>query len=263
MSSAPSLINLFSPYNIVVFMLVMTRITGMFISAPFFSSINMPNMTKIWFCALIAFIFYPLVVHSKSFIIPHGMPEFIILMLCEFFIGYVIGFMANLIIEAIRIAGNTLSIQMSLSIAEALDPTSGTSTNMISSLYIYLALIIFISTGAHQYLFTVIFNSFQAVPMGVFVPVDTNVVSAVVQLFSQLFKIAFGLALPIFSVLLICDILLGLMSKMMPQMNVYMVAIPIKIYVGLFLMLAFLSATNMFIQNIIKKYMETIMSVFT
>ena len=138
MSQAPNLLNLLSTYNIVIFMLVLTRITGMFISAPFFSSLQMPIITKTWFCALIAFIFYPLVAHISSFILPRNFAEFFILMVCEFFIGYLIGFIANLIIEAVRIAGQMLSIQTSLSIAEALDPSSNASTNVVSSLYIYL-----------------------------------------------------------------------------------------------------------------------------
>ena len=81
-------------------------------------------------------------------------------------------------------------------------------------------------------------------------------------LFAQIFKVAFGVALPVFSVLLISDILLGMMSKMMPQMNIYMVAIPIKIYIGLFLILAFLSATNVYLQGVIKNYMQALSLLF-
>ena len=262
MSQATNLLNLLSTYNIVIFMLVFTRITGMFITAPFFSALSMPNAAKGWFCALIAFIFYPLVAVSKSYIMPHGFPEFIILIICEFFIGYLIGFVANLIIEAVRMAGHMLSIQMSLSIAEALDPTTGSTTNMVSSLYIYLVTLIFLATGAYQILFTTIFSSFSALPMGAFALFDANIVLNMIQLFGQLFKIAFGIALPIFSTLIICDTLLGLMSKMMPQMNIYMVAIPIKIYIGLFLILIFLSATSSYLQNVIKNYMNAIGLMF-
>ena len=73
MTQIPSLVNLLSPYNIVIYMLVFTRITGLMVSAPFFSSIQAPMMTKIWFSATIAFIMYPLVFASKNFIMPHSM----------------------------------------------------------------------------------------------------------------------------------------------------------------------------------------------
>lgn len=259
----PNLLNLLSPYNIVIFMLVFTRIAGMIQTAPFFSSIQAPNMAKIWFSALVAFIMYPLVFASKSYIMPHDMVEFLILIAFEFLIGYLIGFIANLILEGVRMAGNIFSIQMALSMSEALDPATGISSNEISRIYIYLATLIFLATGAYQMLFMTVFGSFSALPIGSFPLFDAQVINSILILFSQLFKTAFGVALPIFSVLLITDILLGMMSKMMPQMNIYMVAIPVKIYIGLFLILAFLSATNIYLQGIIQKYMQALGLIFT
>lgn len=259
----PNLLNLLSPYNIVIFMLVFTRIAGMIQTAPFFSSIQAPNMAKIWFSALVAFIMYPLVFASKSYIMPHDMVEFLILIAFEFLIGYLIGFIANLILEGVRMAGNIFSIQMALSMSEALDPATGISSNEISKIYIYLATLIFLATGAYQILFMTVFGSFSTLPIGSFPLFDAQVINSILILFAQLFKTAFGVALPIFSVLLITDILLGMMSKMMPQMNIYMVAIPVKIYIGLFLILAFLSATNIYLQGIIQKYMQALGLIFT
>lgn len=261
--SQPNLLNLLSPYNIVIFMLVFTRIAGMVQTAPFFSTIQAPIMTKIWFSATVAFIMYPLVYASKNYVAPHNMAEFIILIAFEFLIGYLIGFVANLILEGVRMAGNIFSIQMALSMSEALDPATGISSNEISRVYIYLATLIFLATGAYQMLFVSVFGSFSSLPIGAFPLFDAQVVNSMMILFAQIFKTAFGVALPIFSVLLISDILLGMMSKMMPQMNIYMVAIPVKIYIGFFLILAFLSATNVYLQGVIQKYMEAISLIFT
>ena len=85
----------------------------------------------------------------------------------------------------------------------------------------------------------------------------------VLTMFAQLFKIAFGVSLPIFSVLLISDVLLGVMSKMMPHMNIYMVALPVKIYIGLFLMMVFLSGTSSYLQGVIQNYFDAIVRIFT
>jgi len=259
----PSLINLLSPYNIAIFMLVFTRIAGMIQSAPFFSTIQAPTMTKVWFSATVAFILYPIVFASKNYIMPHNMAEFMILIAFEFLIGYLIGFVANLILEGVRMAGSIFSIQMALSMSEALDPATGVSSSEISRIYIYLATLVFLATGAYQMLFVSVYGSFSALPIGNFPLFDAQVVNSLMELFAQIFKTAFGVALPIFSVLLISDILLGMMSKMMPQMNIYMVAIPVKIYIGLFLILAFLSATNVYLQGVIKGYMRAISSIFS
>ena len=259
----PNLLNLLSPYNIVIFMLVFTRIAGMIQNAPFFNNLKTPTVTKLWFSALIAFIIYPIIHASKNYIMPHGMAEFIILIIFEFLIGYLIGFVANLIIEGVRMSGNIFSIQMALSMSEALDPATGISSNEISKLYIYLTTLIFLATGAYQFLFITIFGSFSSIPIGNFVLFDAQIINSFMILFAQIFKIAFGLALPIFSVLLITDILLGMRSKMMPQMNIYMVAIPVKIYIGLFLIFGFLSATNIYLQGVIQNYMRALSLIFT
>ncbi len=263
MDQTYNLLNLLSAKNIVIYMLVFTRLTGLMQSAPFFSTIQAPMATRLWFSAAVAFILYPIVQVSKAYIMPSGMPEFIILIAMEFFVGYLIGFSANLVLEGARMSGSIISIQTGLSISEALDPVSGVNSNELSRIYIYLATLIFLMTGAYQMLFVAVFNSFSAIPMGTFIVFDSNIIHSLVQLFAQIFKIAFGIALPIFSVLLICDILLGLMSKMMPQMNIYMVALPVKIYIGLFLILAFLSATNVYLQGVIENYIKAINMIFT
>ncbi len=263
MTQTPNLLNLLSPYNIVIYMLIFTRLSGLMQSAPFFSTIGAPIMTRLWFSAIVAFIFYPLVYTSKNFIVPKDIIEFIILIMIEFFIGFLIGFIANLVFEGVRMSGNILSVQMGLSMSEALDPATGVSSNELSKIYIYLVTLIFITTGAYQMLFIAVFNSFSAIPMGEFLIFNSQIIASMVQLFGAIFKIAFGVALPIFAVLIISDMLLGMMNKMMPQMNIYMVALPVKIYIGLFLILAFLSATNVYLQGVIKNYLQAINLLFT
>ena len=260
---ASGLISLLTPVNIIVYMLVFTRLSGFMNSAPFFSSIQAPAMVKLWFSATIAFLIYPIILQSKNFIIPHSMPELIILLIIEFLVGFLIGFLANLVFEGVRMSGSILSIQMGLSMSEALDPATGIQSNEISRIYIYLALIIFLTTGAYQILFISLFDSFSAIPIGVFPLFDGTMVKGILTLFTQLFKIGFGIALPIFAVLLISDMLLGLMSKMMPQMNIFMVALPVKMYIGFFLMMAFLTGSAAFIQSTIQNYIQAIGLLFT
>jgi len=262
MTQIPNLLNLLSPNHIIVYMLVFTRLTGMIQVAPFFSTLRMPVMTKLWFCAIISFIIYPVVFAKKIYIIPHDLPQFIILLLIEFFIGFLIGYIANLIIEGVRLSGNIISIQTGLSMSQALDPVTGVQSTELSRIYIFLAILIFLGTGADHMLFVTLFNSFHSVPIGIFPAFDGNIVIGVCQVFSSMFKIGFGIALPIFAVLLTSDVLLGMMSKMMPQMNIYMVAIPVKIYIGLFLVVAFLSAVSVFMQGVIKDYINYLGTIF-
>ena len=78
-----------------------------------------------------------------------------------------------------------------------------------------------------------------------------------------MFHIAVWLSMPIFSVLLVCDILLGMMSKVMLQMNIFMVALPFKVFLGLVLILLFLKGSISYLSDVISEYMQAIMSLFT
>ncbi len=232
-------------------------------NAPFFSNVQAPMLVKIWFCATVAFLIYPFVQTSKTYIIPKNMVEFLILIAFEFLIGYLIGFVANLILEGVRMAGSILSIQTGLSMSEALDPATGVSSPELSRIYVYIAILVFLATGAYQMLFMVVFGSFNHIPIGTFPFFDITSINSFVMLFAQIFKVAFGVAFPVFSVLLISDILLGITSKMMPQMNIYMVALPVKIYIGLFLVLIFLAKTSTYLKGVIINYIQALGLMFT
>ena len=135
---------------------------------------------------------------------------------------------------------------------------TGIQSTEISTIYVYLATLIFLMSGAHQFFFASVFNSFSNIPMGLLPSFDADIVSSILRMSSQIFIIAFGIALPVFSVLLICDMLLGLMSKMMPHMNIYMVALPVKIYIALFLLFVFLGATSAYLTGVTEKYIKNV-----
>lgn len=263
MADAPSLLTLFSPKNIVVFMLIFTRMSGLFATAPFFSTFQMPEQVKIWFCALISFILYPILSAKAHFIMPHSMPEFAVLIAIEFAIGFALGFLANLLFVGVQMVGELISIQMGLSMANILDPVSGESTTVISSLYVYLVTLVFLGLGAYEYLFAAVYKSFFVLPVGLEGTFSSGIIEGALLLSGKMFQIAFGLAMPIFSVLLVCDILLGLMSKVMPQMNIFMVSLPFKVFLGLVLILIFLKGSTSYLTDVIAEYLQAILGLFT
>lgn len=263
MADAPSLLTLFSPKNIVVFMLIFTRMSGLFATAPFFSTFQMPEQVKIWFCALISFILYPILSAKAHFIMPHSMPEFAVLIAIEFAIGFALGFLANLLFVGVQMVGELISIQMGLSMANILDPVSGESTTVISNLYVYLVTLVFLGLGAYEYLFAAVYKSFFVLPVGLEGTFNSGIIEGALLLSGKMFQIAFGLAMPIFSVLLVCDILLGLMSKVMPQMNIFMVSLPFKVFLGLVLILIFLKGSTSYLTDVIAEYLQAILGLFT
>jgi len=173
-----------------------------------------------------------------------------------------IGYCANVLFIAIELGANMFSIQMGLSADMALNPMSGGSSPMITQMYTWMMTMVFIILNAHHWMFSALYNSFQVMPIGYGFAFSPELVQQIVVIVSQIFIIALKIALPIFGVLFITDVLLGFTSKVMPQMNIFMVSIPLKIYLGLLLSFMFARPIVEYLLVLIPKFMETITTIF-
>lgn len=253
---------LFSTTNILLFMAIFTRLSGLFASAPLFSTYPIPTQVKVWLAAAIAFILFPIVQNNTGFMAPTSVPALTVILLKEYAIGYAIGFCANILFIGIELGVNTFTVQMGLSADQAMNPTSGGNSPVLTQAYTYLASMIFIGLGAHQWLFSAIYNSFKSLPIGYVFGVSAGFVEQIVIVTSQIFSVGLAIALPIFSILFITDMLLGLTSKMMPQMNIFMVSLPLKIYLGLLLSLMFMRPMAEYMGVIIEQFLAKIAAIF-
>ena len=253
---------LFSTSNIILFMAIFTRMSGLFMSAPLFSTYPIPAQVKIWLAAAIAFILFPIVQVNTNFAVPTSVPALTLILFKEFAIGFAIGFCANILFIGIELGINTFTVQMGLSADQAFNPSSGGNSPVLTQAYTYLASMLFIILGAHQWLFSAIYNSFKSMPVGYIVGFSPSLVEQIVIITSQIFSIGLGIALPIFGVLFITDILLGFTSKMMPQMNIFMVSLPLKIYLGLLLSLIFIRPMAEHMSLIIEQFLTKIAMIF-
>ena len=256
------LFDIFSPANIILFMAIVTRLSGMFASAPLFSTFPIPQQVKIWLCAVISFLIFPLIQSKISFMAPTSVPELTIILFREFLIGFAIGYCANVLFIAIELGANMFSIQMGLSADMALNPMSGGSSPVITQMYTWMLTMVFISINAHHLLFSAFYNSFNVMPIGYGFGFSPEVVHQIIFIVSQIFVISLKISLPIFGVLFITDVLLGFTSKLMPQMNIFMVSIPLKIYLGLLLSIMFVRPIVEYLNILVPKFMETICAVF-
>ena len=127
----PDLLTLLSPKNIVIFVIILTRISGLIMSAPLFSTYPIPQQVKIWLIALISFILFPIVSATTGFNVPLSVPELIVFLIREFSIGFVIGFVANFIFAAVQMGGEFISMQIGLSMSQVLDPVTGNTSVVV------------------------------------------------------------------------------------------------------------------------------------
>ena len=252
----------FSIESIIVFILVMTRMIGLLITAPLFSTFPIPKQVKVGLAALCAFIIFPFIVSSASFEIPTDLIGLSILLFKELAIGVLIGFTMTLIFVAIEVGGHLLSIQMGLAIANALNPVTKQNAPIIGQFYMFAASMVFLTINGHHYFFTTICYSYNKIPIGLNFSFSSQLTEQLLVLSSSIFLIAFKIIIPIFSVLLIIIMLMGIVAKILPQMNIFMVAMPIKIYIGLALLLALLPATTVYMTNLISDMLKHIHGLF-
>jgi len=253
---------LFSNQGIIVFLLVLARVSGMFTTAPLFSTFPIPMMVKACLSALVGFIIFPFVLTSAHFQMPHDMVMLSVLIFKEMLVGILIGFSANLIFIGIEIGGQLLAIQMGLSIAEALDPVTKQQVPIIGQFYLFIACILFIYLNGHHWLITCIYGSYHSIPINLNFEFTTEIVQKLLFFIGQLFSIAFSIIMPVFGLLFIIDIALAFISKMMPQINIFMVSLPLKIYVGIVLMSLFITTTAAYMSGLIQTLLDNIRGIF-
>lgn len=255
------LLVLLSPKNLILFVIVFTRLSGLMTTAPLISTYPIPMQIKAWFMAAVSLIMFPLIMFKSGFQVPTTIPALTLILLKEFIIGYIIGFVANVIFIAVEISAQLISMQMGLTAAQAMNPMTGDTSSVLTQAYTIIASFAFIALNAYQWIFSAIYQTFQVLPPGYEIFVNGTFTNNVVIVTSQIFSVGLSIALPIFSVLIITDILLGFVAKMMPRMNIFMVALPVKIYLGLLLFIMLLSPMYSHIQMLLEKYLTSIMAV--
>ncbi|HML86998.1 MAG TPA: flagellar biosynthetic protein FliR [Methylomusa anaerophila] len=229
-----------------LFLLVFARISGIFSVAPIFGSRNIPLAVKAGMSLLLTYILVPLLAYP-DFTIPNALFAYILLVISEFLVGLIIAFAASMAFNAIQMAGSIIDTQIGFGIVNVLDPQFGQQTPLIGNFKYILALVIFLTTNSHHLLLSALFSSFQLIPVtkAVYHPSISDII---VNMVVGIFVIALKISLPVLVSLLLTDVALGILSRTMPQMNIFIVGMPGKIIVGIFVLSLALPFYIMFLE---------------
>jgi flagellar biosynthetic protein FliR len=239
-----------------VFLLILVRMTAFFVAAPIFSIRGVPNIFKVglaFFTALLA-------LSTVSLEQPIALDiSFILFILKEAVVGLALGFVASLLLYTVQVAGGFIDFQMGFAIANVVDPQTGAQVPIIGNFKYILAILFLLSLNGHHLLLDGVFRSYQIVPVNaLFVPIGSEQVALfITTIFSQMFLIAFQLAIPIVGALFLVDVALGIMARTVPQVNVFVVGLPLKIFVGFVLLLIMFPTYFYLLQTVLRKMMIT------
>lgn len=216
--------------GIEIFLLIFVRMTGLFVIAPVFNRTNIPRNLKIGFSFMLALILVNTI--SIQNINISNIYEFAALVLREFIVGITLGYVCYTIFTAIYVAGELIDMQIGFGVVNVIDPMSNIQVSITSTFYYILCMLIFLLCKGHHILIRALFSSYEYIPLGqaVFGP---GLQSRIIEVFGGIFLIAFKITAPILSAILVTDIALGVISKTVPQLNVFVVGMPLKILIGL------------------------------
>lgn len=221
--------------QIVVFFLILARMIGVVITAPFF------NNRQIFLMAKFAFVFWTAALIIFVVPLPPKLPDpgipLILALVGELMIGVMLGFVAELVVVGLEFAGALIDTQAGLSVASLLDPSTGRNSALFEMFLRWVALMVFLQVDGHHVVLTAVYKSFSMVPIGSAYNL-TNGSWAVLSFASDIFKAAVQISAPVLLVVFLIDFAFGVLNRLAEQINVFQLGFQVKPIVSVVVFLA-------------------------
>lgn len=220
-----------SPREVIFFMLVLSRVGGIFAALPVFGGRMLPVRIKAITVLMITLVCFP----TLSVAIPQVPPDafsLALLVFSEVMVGLTLGFITQIIFAAVEFSGQIIGMQMGLTISSIIDPSRGTQTQIMSVVQTLFATLMFLSLNIHHLFIRAIMDSFRVIPLGGW-HLSGELVNFLVIRTADIFIIGIRLAAPVMVALLLTTVALGIMARAFPQMNIFMISMPLNIGLGL------------------------------
>lgn len=214
------------------FLLILMRMASFIFAAPFFSMNNVARRVRTALAVFVSILVYGVLDT------PHDLPydsvwSYGALVLTEVLAGVMLGAVANLCMTATAFAGNTIDMNVGLSMVSLLDPATREQVTFSGAFYNYFYTLILIASGLYRYLLKALVDTYTLIPVGGVSLHPTALLDATVSFATNYLLIGFQIALPVFVTTLLVNSLLGIMAKVAPQMNMFSVGMQIKILIGM------------------------------
>lgn len=240
--------------QMVVFALILTRISGLFVFAPVFSSNEIPMRVRALLIVALALILTPTQAHVQP-PQPETLVDFSLSLGTELLIGVSIGLGVLSLFLGIQMAGRIIGQMSGLGVAEIFDPATDTSTPLFAQLLNLVAMLVFLLIGGHRMVMAALLDNLNVLPLGSGFPPDA--VHALTVVLSQSFDLGLRAAAPATAALLLSTLVLGLIGRTMPQFNILMLGFGINSMVSLGTMFVSMGAIVWLFQDQLEPVLQT------
>lgn len=230
--------------------LVYIRVVSFLVMVPIFGKEFIPNTFKLFLATAIGFTLF-----IYSDIKPSEFPTtafFFLALLKEFLFGFTAGLMLRLLFDAMQMAGELISVNMGLGLATVFNPQQP-QTTVISFFFSLLATLIFLSLGGAEIAILAMGKSFERIPPGAFSLYAINP-EFFLNFFYESFLLAFKVSLPVIVTMLLFNLILALINRFIPQINVFIVGLPIQIFIGLWVLILSIPVIMWIFSSHVKEY---------
>lgn len=236
----------------VLFLLLFARIGALCMLMPGIGEPSLSGHVRLTFGLLLTAVFYPVLSNKLPSGLANDMNRLIFALIAEVIIGVAIGLIARLLMSVIQTAGTVIASDIGIGFAQSIDPTMGQQGAIISSFLSVTGVTIIFVTDLHHVALAGIAGSYTMFPPGEMIPVGDFKDAAVLTI-AESFKTALQIAAPFMVFGLVYNLGLGVLQKLMPQFQVYFLAMPLTILIG-FAILASLLVT---ILGLYRSFLET------
>ncbi len=217
------------------FILVLARVTPLFLLAPIFSSTAIPPVVKGMIAVGISVGLTPIAMHGQQ--IPSDPLQVAGLVLEGLLVGTSFAFALAVLMAAVESAGSLIDVVSGFSYGELINPISGQAGAVMSRFYTLFGTMIFLVIGGDAWTLRGLGRTFQLVPLTE-APRLSSIVGEAEQAFSTIFTSALEIGAPVLAALLITDVAFGVVSRVVPQMNIFAVGFPTKVAVAMLVVAA-------------------------
>ncbi|MDA7948901.1 MAG: flagellar type III secretion system protein FliR [Hyphomicrobiaceae bacterium] len=228
----------FLPQTAFAFLLIFARIGAMTMALPGIGERMVPARIRLVFALALSMILYPLV-NTVFPALPGSLYGMVVAIAREVVIGVAIGISVKLIVSAIQFVGTIISFQTGLAFAQNVDPANGAQSTLFGTFLSVLSVALIFAADLHHLLLSAMYDSYQLFKPGGFLPAGDFAQSAVDTL-SRGFRIAIQLTGPFLAFGLIFYLGIGVLSRLIPQVHVFFLALPLNIMLGMFLFMLLL-----------------------
>lgn len=216
-----------------LFLLILVRVSGIFIYSPVLSSQNLPMYIKFFLSAVLAAVIFSTGIPAVDFVKDGFYP---ILVFKELMFGIALGYVSYLFTSVFFTMGQIVDLNLGFGMANVIDPQNRMQVSLFGNfLYIY-SMLIFLFIDGHHFLIRAIVESYHKVQVGMF-SFSSFQMDLISEVFAKSFEIGVALSFPIILIIFVSEIVLGVLSKTIPQLNIFVVGLPLKIILGLAMLL--------------------------